>query len=229
MTRFARIRPKLPGSFEELRQHYLAEGKDPDLVHEWAVYASKKISKIKRGRTRDTNRDSFMRKVYKAEWIFETPLRQKGKIRKFFTEEEAQKYADKVTKSKTWEKIKHPRAYADAGVKVASKKLNKRLAGQAYMDRITLHSDFGMDEYTLLHELAHCAGYMHHDLSFRKALVALVSRFMGREEAKQLKAAFKKVGLQMRESKKVMMFDEWNKMRLRMEKARAAREAKKAS
>jgi len=73
-----------------------------------------------------------------------------------------------------------------------------------------------MNEYVLLHELAHSSGNMHHDISFRKDLLRLVSRFIGRDAAKILKEEFKNAGLKM--SRKASILDpvEWNRRQERL-------------
>jgi len=215
----------LPESYESQFYELESQGVDQNLLIQWADYVSKKSWNNLRGRTTDAHRDSFKTKVYKSEWEFERIWKSVGEWKTFKDGKEAQKYTNKILKSKTWEKIKSRLCFADAGVHVSSKKLGGRIAGTAYMDRIILNEEVGMNEYTLLHELAHVAGYMHHDLSFRQALIALVSRFMGREAAKILKACFKKQGLQMKRSTKIMDFEQWVKMKERMDKARAAKKA----
>jgi len=67
----------------------------------------------------------------------------------------------------------------------------------------------GMDAYTLLHEMAHCAGHMHHDVSFRQCILRLTSRFIGVEAAKFLKKCFKEQGLKMSVRQGLKSPEEW--------------------
>jgi hypothetical protein len=85
---------------------------------------------------------------------------------------------------------------------------------------VTLDSRAGLDEYTLLHELAHCLGHMHHGRSFRRALLELVGGFMGTEAKKTLKEEFKKRKLSFGDARKPMEFEQWRASVQRMEKMR---------
>jgi hypothetical protein len=80
-----------------------------------------------------------------------------------------------------------------------------------------------MNQYVLLHEMAHCAGNMHHDTQFRIDLLKLVSRFIGKEQAEYLKSCFKEKKLKIKINTNVMNPDAWMKMNKRMEMARDKR------
>ena len=61
---------------------------------------------------------------------------------------------------------------------------------------------------------------MHHGRSFRRDLVKLVSRFMGRPQAAALKQAFKAHKLPYGEARKPLTFEQWKAARDRMVNAR---------
>ena len=145
----------------------------------------------------ERGRDSERTKTYRAEWDF---YRTNGYGREFENIAEVQKYINKVTKSKTyrklWQEAYESRKNKDFGaifrgtqVSVSAKQRNGAgNAGLAYVEenRIVLDTKTGMNEYTVLHELAHCVGHPHHGRSFRKTVVRLTSRFMGTAAALSL-------------------------------------------
>ena len=85
---------------------------------------------------------------------------------------------------------------------------------------ITLDTKVGMNEYTVIHELAHCVGHWHHGRSFRQALLKLVSRFRGRATASFLKDEFKAGTLACGYGGKPLTFEKWVESKNRMEKMR---------
>jgi len=137
--------------------------------------------------------DSSKSKVYRAEWKFDS---EHGRGKNFSSYKDAEKYIKNVIKSKTWSKLG-----GRSDVRLVEKRDmggRSRTAGMAFTDgRLQLCPSHGLNEYVILHELAHLCGHMHHDLSFRLCLVALVSRFMGTEKGKALKKAFRDGGLKM--------------------------------
>jgi hypothetical protein len=150
-------------------------------------YLKKHDSIKKRGRV--VHNDSERQKVYNAEFAFG---HDHGYGQKFKTEGDVQKYLKKVKKSKTWEKLG-----GHKNVRIQTTAMRSS-AGMAYPGgRIELSSKHGMNEYVLLHEMAHQCGNMHHDVGFRQDLLSLVSRFMGRVASKKLKAQFKKSKLRL--------------------------------
>lgn len=168
-------------------------------------------------------KDSERMKTYRAEWAFQAA--SKESIQTFDSIEQAQKFVNKVVASKTYSKLydeaqnmkKNP-----SNIKVAAKLRNtgKGFAGQATYNTITLDAYAGMDVYTVLHELAHCVGHMHHGRSFRRDLLKLVSRFMSPDLAKKLKAEFKERKLSHGEPRKPMTFEKWQAAKVRMENLR---------
>ena len=179
----------------------------------------------------ERGRDSERLKTYRAEWAFQGV---NGSGIEFESIEQVQKYINKVTKSKTyrklWQDAYESRKDKDFGaifrgtqVSVAAKKRNGAgNAGVAYVseNHIVLDTVHGMNEYTVLHELAHCVGHAHHGRSFRKTLMKLVSRFMGVASATALKKEFKERRLSYGDARKPMSFDQWVAAKTRMEKMR---------
>jgi putative metallohydrolase (TIGR04338 family) len=179
---------------------------------------AKKQNKGSRGK------DSERQKTYEAEWRYQANF---GSGREFSTIEEVQKYVDNVTKSKTYSKLvaegsNIERLFTNNRVKVATKYRNtgRGTAGQATQGHITLDTKVGMNEYTVLHELAHCVGHWHHGRSFRQCLLKLVSRFMSAADAQFLKEEFKAGKLSYGNARKPMTFDQWVAAKTRMEKMR---------
>lgn len=190
------------------------------------LYLQKHKAKQNKG---EMSKDSERLKTYKAEWAFTSA---NGSGIEFDTIEQVQKYVNKVTKSKTYGKLwlesYNSRKSKDFGailrgnkISVASKKRNgSGVAGMAYVNEnhIVLDVKTGMNQYTVLHELAHCIGHMHHGRSFRKDLLSLVARFMGRREADLLKAEFKKSKLACGNARKPMTFEQWVAAKNKMKK-----------
>jgi len=181
---------------------------------------AKKQNKGSRGK------DSERQKTYEAEWRYQA---NHGSGREFTDINEVQKYVDKITKSKTYSKLvaegsNIERLFTNNRVKVATKYRNtgRGTAGRATQGHITLDTKVGMNEYTVLHELAHCVGHWHHGRSFRRCLLKLVSRFMSAADAQFLKEEFKAGKLSVGNARKPMTFDQWIASKNRMEKMRNA-------
>ena len=179
---------------------------------------AKKQNKGARGK------DSERQKTYEAEWRYQA---NHGSGREFTDINEVQKYVDKITKSKTYSKLvaegsNIERLFTSNRVKVATKYRNtgRGTAGRATQGHITLDTKVGMNEYTVLHELAHCVGHWHHGRSFRQCLLKLVSRFMSAADAQFLKEEFKAGKLSVGNARKPMTFDQWIASKNRMEKMR---------
>lgn len=176
------------------------QGWDREVASKYSDYLSKKQYQVRTGRTAYS--DSTRSKTYKAEWDFER--NNKDLIKRFATEREAQQAFKNVLKSKLWSQLTDR-----TNIKLVVRNMGSRTAGRAYYGQIELCASKGMTMYTLLHELAHAAGHMHHDVSFRTTLVKLVSRFMGTEAAKQLKKTFRAHKLKMTVSSKILEPNEW--------------------
>jgi len=184
-----------------------------DIWNKYMLYRMKVKTVARTGRT--AHRDSAKTKVYRSEWEF---IRTHGRGIKFTTQKEVDAYLKRVVVSKTYEKL--------GGMKdafcIVTHRRHAGYAGKAYYSgKITLDSVHGMNEYTLLHELAHLCGNMHHDVGFRQAVVALVSRFMGRDKGKALEKAFKDSGLKMKLRTKIREPEVWLDAYYRMKEARS--------
>jgi predicted metal-dependent hydrolase len=188
-----------------------AKGWGNDMIMCYVKYLEKKRKILRTGRT--SSRDSARGKTYKAEWAFQNKC--KDDIKEFSTAKEVQAYVKKVLKSKLWKDLTDGK---QVSVHVSSSK--KRIAGMAYGSRITISAMYGMDEYTVLHELAHCAGNMHHDVSFRACVLKLTSRFIGTKAAKVLKQEFRKEKLKLSLPTSYYDPETWLKHWHRMEKMR---------
>jgi len=189
------------------------DGWHNELIQKYINYADAKNRRIKTGRTAVT--DSGRSKTYKAEWKFQA--KYKYEIQDFDTLKEAQRYMNRVLKSKLWAEL------CGGDPKIPTLEVNGfrgRTAGRAYGWKIQLCARNGMDQYTLLHEMAHCAGHMHHDVSFRQCLLKLVSRFIGKDAAKCLKECFKEQGLKMSVGKTIQTPEKWLQGYKRLEAAR---------
>lgn len=193
---------------------------DRDAIKAYDTYLYKKAQVKRTGRT--AYKDSTQSKVYSAEHAFVAKVIP----RKFKDLNDAQSYLRKVLNSKTWSKL--------AGDKTATLMLKKnmgersRYSGWATYDgEIYLCPTKGLDEYTLLHELAHIAGHMHHDVPFRACLLALVARFMGRTSADMLKAEFRARKLKLSVQAGYKEPHVWLESYLRLQKAREIKDLEK--
>ena len=170
------------------------------------------------------SRDSEMTKTYKAEWAAQKVMRELDLYPSFSDIKEAQRFTKKVCRSKTWAKLyEENRSYKPTDDLVVRLKMTghgRKTAGFTNGRRIVLDPYAGMNVYVLLHEMAHCLGHMHHGRSFRRDLLKLVSRFMGRPQAATLKNAFKAHKLPCGDARKPLSFDAWKAARDRMVNAR---------
>lgn len=166
--------------------------------------------------------DSEKTKTYEAEWAFARQVN----IRKFETIEEAQKRAKQIYKTKKWQKVwKLERNTERDLMKQPTVVLKERNTGRGFAGwtdgwAVVLDGKAGLDEYTLLHELAHCLGHMHHGRSFRRALLELVGAFMGLDYKYILKEEFTKRKLKCGKAREPLTFAQWNAARKKMEKIR---------
>lgn len=189
--------------------------------HYYNEYLRNHVKKQNKGHR---GRDSERQKTYEAEWRYQA---NHGSGREFTDINEVQKYVDNITKSKTYSKLvaegsNIERLFTSNRVKVATKYRNtgRGTAGRATQGHITLDTKVGMNQYTILHELAHCVGHWHHGRSFRQCLLKLVSRFMSAADAQFLKEEFKAGKLSVGNARKPMSYDQWVAAKNRMEKMR---------
>ena len=179
--------------------------------------------KAKQNRGAKYSRDTEKLKTYKSEWAFQS----RAEIPDFKDLKEAQKFAKKLYKSKTWIKLWQKSVEEDVGKifsgqpqVVGMSRRNKTMSGYTNGTTVTLCPTTGMNKYVLLHELAHCLGHMHHGRSFRQCVLSLVGAFMGAKEKKILKEEFKKKKLACGEPRKPMSYENWVASVRRMEKVR---------
>lgn len=167
--------------------------------------------------------DSEQSKTYQAEFAFQ---KKYGKIKNFKTVEEAQKRAKQIYATKKWQKVWN--LEFDRGVSkkynptIALKERNtgRGFAGWTDGHLVTLDSIAGLDEYTLLHELAHCLGHLHHGRSFRRALLELVGAFIGVDAKKMLKKEFTERKLKCGAESKPLSYEKWLESKKKMERIR---------
>ena len=179
--------------------------------------------KVKQNRGAKYSRDTEKLKTYKSEWSFQS----RAEIPDFKDLKEAQKFAKKLYKSKTWIKLWQKSVEEDVGKifsgqpqVVGMSRRSKTMSGYTDGTTVTLCPTTGMNKYVLLHELAHCLGHMHHGRSFRQCVLSLVGAFMGAKEKKILKEEFKKKKLACGEPRKPMSYENWVASVRRMEKVR---------
>ena len=165
--------------------------------------------------------DSERSKTYQSEWAFQ----KRYDVKKFKSLKQAQKRAKQIYATKKWQKVWN--LERDKGEKrfnptivLKERSTGRGTAGFTDGHFVTLDSMAGLDEYTLLHELAHCLGHMHHGRSFRRALLELVGAFIGMDAKKILKEEFTKRKLKFGEASKPMTFEKWLESKRRMEKIR---------
>jgi putative metallohydrolase (TIGR04338 family) len=172
--------------------------------------------------------DSEKSKTYAAEHAF----MRKVKIKQFTSLKEAQKRAKQIYATKKWQKVWQLERDTDRvtstlrrqpAVVLKERNTGRGTAGWTNGRTVTLDSHAGLDEYTLLHELAHCLGHMHHGRSFRRALLELVGGFMGTEAKKILKVEFKKRKLAFGKASKPMSIEQWRFAKQHMENIRNGR------
>lgn len=188
----------------------LQAGLTEDQAFKYHAYAMRKQKLIDRENL--MLRDCHRNKVYTAEEAFE---RDAANLEiKFESISEAQSYADRILKSKTWEKI-------DGGITktVSVKPLNKnsKMLGYATIlgNIIKLHPKSGLTKFTLLHEMAHLvgkSGCTNHGIKFRQFHVALVSRFLGKAAGDLLYKSYRNEGLKMAMNYKIKSPHEWLKV-----------------
>lgn len=179
--------------------------------------------KAKQNRGAKHSRDTEKTKTYRAEWSFQS----RAEIPDFKDLKEAQKFAKKLYKSKTWIKLWQKSVEEDVGKifngqpqVVGMARRSKTMSGCTDGMTVKLCPTSGLNKYVLLHELAHCLGHMHHGRSFRQCVLSLVGAFMGAKEKKILKEEFKKKKLACGEPRKPMSYENWVASVRRMEKIR---------
>ena len=177
-----------------------------DLAMKYADYFSKKQKAIKTGRLQNSYVDSGRNKVYKSEWATEAKFPE---CKQSMSEKEITKFFKRVVKSKTYQTLSEKGSSNPRLEFMKTVKYNARIAGQATYGMVRLQPSCGMTKWVVLHELAHTAGHMHHDVPFRQTLVKLISRFLGTEVAKELKRQFRARKVKMTVSQVIMSPEKW--------------------
>ena len=178
--------------------------------------------RFKQNRGANGRNDTEKSKTYQAEFAFQ----RRYKVRKFATIEEAHKRAKQIYKTKKWQKVWKLESRTDRDLmKQPAVVLKERNTGRGFAGwsdgwSVVLDSNAGLDEYTLLHELTHCLGHMHHGRSFRRALLELVGAFIGSDAKKILKEEFAKRKLKCGKARQPLTYAQWNAARKKMEKIR---------
>ena len=196
---------RLPG---QLRAQCKGLGMDELEIFKYETYWLKKNRVLRTGKKSSV--DSEKQKVYDSEWAFQKNVN----IKKFKNIKEAEKRMKQITSSKLWSDLKGKTTSLYHTGRM------KRYAGMAYWTGKIKLANSGLDEYTLIHELAHqTPNAMHHGVQFRMNVIRLVSRFMGTDAAKELKAQFKKRKLKLSMSEPRSP-ESWFKSYKRMENIR---------
>ena len=177
-----------------------------ELANKYADYFAKKQKAIKTGRLQNSYVDSGRNKVYKSEWATEAKFPE---CKQSMSEKEITKFFKRVVKSKTYQTLSEKGNSNPRLEFMKTVNYNARIAGQATYGKVRLQPSCGMNKWVVLHELAHTAGHMHHDVPFRQTLVKLISRFLGTEVAKELKRQFRARKVKMTVSQVIMSPEKW--------------------
>ena len=178
-----------------------------DLANKYANYFQKKSRAIRTGRLQASGVDSGRSKVYSAEFAVQRKYPDSSVN---LSEKETTRYFKRIIKSKTYQNLCGSNGRTNPTLRFMKASANPRVAGTAgYNGVISLRPNCGTNKYTLLHELAHTAGNMHHDIGFRVDLVKLVSRFLGTDMAKDLKKEFRSRKLKMSVSQNIQSPLKW--------------------
>lgn len=140
--------------------------------------------------------DNDQVKCYEAEWNFlSTPALP---VKEFTSVDEVSRFAKRIYKSKTWAALwedsineDFSRLFNSYPAIIPMAQNTDEFGGQTDGTTVYLNTDTGMNLYTLLHELAHTLGHMDHGEKFRSCLLALVGRFMGSAQRRELSDQFK--------------------------------------
>jgi len=178
-----------------------------DLANKYANYFQKKSRAIRTGRLQASGVDSGRSKVYSAEFAVQRKYPDSSQN---MTEKEATRYFKRIIKSKTYQNLCGSNGRTSPTLRFMKASSSPRVAGTAgWNGVVSLRPHCGTNKYTILHELAHTAGNMHHDVGFRVTVVKLVSRFLGTQMAKDLKKEFKSRKLKMTVSQNIQSPLKW--------------------
>jgi len=189
------------------------------LTDNYALYFIKKSKAIRTNRLQNSGTDSGRSKVYQSE---QQAMRKYPESTMNLSEKECQKYFKRIVNSKTYQSlVSGSTGQTNPALRFMKASDNARVSGQASRAGVALRPNLGTNKYVMLHELAHTAGNMHHDVGFRQTLVKLVSRFMGVAMAKDLKKEFRARKLKMKVSQTIMSPLKWYESYLKMAKMRS--------
>lgn len=177
---------------------------------------------LKQNKGAKGTRDSERKKTYESEWGFEHTDAYANLDLDLKSVEGVEKFVRRVVKSKMY--------FQNGGSRYKKIKVGikhyRNYSGKTDGRTIWLSKNY-LNKYVVLHELAHTMGHMHHGRSFRKCLLALVSRFLGTEAAKALKTEFKKRKLAFGNERQPMGYGKWIENRERMKKMRKETQLRK--
>ena len=156
------------------------------------------------------HKDSDKNKTYSCEWKTECKFPE---IKESLSKKDAAKFLQRIVKSKFWQQYGSGKVRLDF-----MKDMGHRtaIAGRGSVGHIRL-SPRCASKYTILHELVHAAGYSNHGRGFRILLLKIVSRFLGREVANDLKHNFKDAGLKISKIREPLCYETWKEKYLKLE------------
>lgn len=174
-----------------------------------------------------TRSDSERTKTYRAEHVF---ARMAPELYTHMSLAECAKFADAIKGSSCWQEACGMLAVktVEVGWTDRTRKLgagfqriaNARRRGDTGI--ITLQEG-GQNAYTVIHEMAHLAGFMHHGAGFRQAVLTILGATYGKKYADMLKKCFKDAGLKTSTEVKIKPPAEWLTFSRRAQVARKAR------
>lgn len=189
-----------PSSLPVETREFLEAYPDQDIAEKYLQYWKRQTDKVRFGGDL-TWKDRGQSAVYRAEGRFMMAYRAEGHtMLKFDNIQMAQDYANRVA-------VK----MGKTPVEIRPMVRRRRASGVAFWSHIEL-SKYGMNEYILLHELAHHYGAMNHGRGFRKVLLDMVEMFMGEEARTLLKSKFDQLNLKTTKKAKPKppaTFDQW--------------------
>jgi hypothetical protein len=168
--------------------------------------------KYKQNKGAYRKKDSERQKTYNAESVYRkamnVPLTYKN-LEAY--KESAEELHNKIVNSKTWAKhTKYPHIVPYAT-------FSSRLGG-ANADQHRVKYGSSRSAATVIHELSHSIGNLHHGRSFRQSQVMLTGRFLGAEHKKALMKAYKEAGLSYGKERKPKSYEQWVKSYKHMQK-----------
>ena len=138
--------------FKPIVRELEAAGWSDNKITMYLKYRSKREKTLKSNRS--CYSDSTKSKVYKAEWAYE---KIHGRGIQFKSYDEARSYLKRILKSKLWKDLCKGGARGSLNVEIIEKRNVRRsaTAGVSYGSRIQLDRNHGLNQYVLIHELAH--------------------------------------------------------------------------